>query len=30
VVIGAWEKDLNVAAEKKVLNGEIVVDVTAG
>jgi aerobic C4-dicarboxylate transport protein len=30
VVIAAWEKDLDLATAKKVLDGEVAVDVTAG
>ena len=30
VVIAAWEKDLDIGTAKKVLDGEVSVDVTAG
>jgi hypothetical protein len=29
-VIAAWEKDLDLGTAKKVLDGEVVVDVTSG
>jgi aerobic C4-dicarboxylate transport protein len=30
VAVGAWEKDIDVAAARKVLDGDVTVDVTAG
>jgi aerobic C4-dicarboxylate transport protein len=30
VVIATWEKDLDLGTTKKVLDGEVVIDVTSG